>query len=152
PTPTQPLDIYHRPPGPLPPPGYRPPPGVVKGPLRTRLSIIGGLLISNDEGRRWFNDTYTYKLPPRHSVDRTVNMRLEPLLFEKDLDVYGICTAPRRLESEISDFLVITFVQHGPFTHDGPEAYEEVYDENRKPIPGVKEEKIKEQLKEYFGM
>ncbi|KAG6820197.1 hypothetical protein H0H93_004047, partial [Arthromyces matolae] len=54
------------------------------------------------------------------------------------------------LESDISDFLIITFVQRGPFTHDGPEAYEEVYDEDRKPIPGVKEEQIKAQLKEYF--
>ncbi|KAG6852898.1 hypothetical protein C0991_008295, partial [Blastosporella zonata] len=148
--PTKPLDIHDRLySGGLPPPWYRPPPDVVKGPLRTHLSIIAGLVISNDEGRRWFKDFYDYELP-RHSLDGNIPIRLQPLLCEKILDVYDCCMAPRRLESEICDFLVITFIQRGPFVHNGPEAYEEVYDEDRKPIPGAKEEEIKERLKKHF--
>ena len=58
---------------------------------------------------------------------------------------------PRRLESQLSDFLVITQVIRGPFVHDGPEMYEEVYDVEQQPIEGVKEMEVKEHLKKNLG-
>lgn len=41
---------------------------------------------------------------------------------------------------------VITQTERGPFIHDGPDAYEEVLQEDCRPIPGVKEEEVKEWL------
>jgi hypothetical protein len=43
----------------------------------------------------------------------------------------------------VFDFLVITQTERGPFIHDGPDAYEEVLQEDCRPIPGVKEEEVK---------
>ena len=37
------------------------------GPPRILDSIIAGPLFSNDEGRRWFKDTYNYELAKNHS-------------------------------------------------------------------------------------
>ena len=62
---------------------------------------------------------------------------------------FACCTAPRRLDATLSDILVITQILQGPFVHDGPENYEEVYQEDRKPIPGVLEEEVV--VKEEFG-
>jgi hypothetical protein len=145
------VNIYENPnpKGVLPPPWYRAPPGVTKGPTRTRSSIIAGLLIANDEGRRWFKESYNYELPDHHRQDVNIPIRLRKLLEEKGIAL-GCCTAPRRLESAVSDCLVITQILQDPFVHDGPEAYEEVLQEDRKPIPGVKEE-VKGQLKKEFG-
>jgi hypothetical protein len=66
----------------------------MKGPTRTRASIIGGLLISNDEGHRWFkDDTYNYELPDNRRQDINVTIRLGTLLEgEKDIAL-GCCTA-----------------------------------------------------------
>jgi hypothetical protein len=131
--------------GALPPPWYRPPAHIKKGPTRARASIIAGLLISNEEGCRWFKEKYNYELPAHHRQDMNVAIRLETLLEEKGIALGG-CTAPRRLEI-ISDFLVITQVLQGPFVHDGPERYEEVFQEDLKPIPGVLEGEVEAKLK-----
>jgi len=58
---------------------------------------------------------------------------------------------PRRLESGICDFIIITQIHYGPFTIDGPDRYEEVLQEDRKPIPGVKEEELTAWLKKELG-
>ena len=42
----------------------------------------------------------------------------------------------------MNDILVITQILLGPFKHDGLENYEEVYEQDRKPIPGVLEEEV----------
>ena len=42
-----------------------------------------------------------------------------------------------------SDALVITQIERNPFIHDGPEMYDEVLQEDRRLIPGLKEEKVK---------
>ena len=136
--------------GALPPPWYRPPPGVTKGPTRTRACIVAGLLITNDEGRRWFKQKYNYQLADHHGQDLNVLIRLEDLVKEKGI-AFGCFTAPRRLESDVTDTLVITQIIEGPFVHDGPQSYEEVYEEDRKPVPGVREEEIKVQLKNEFS-
>ncbi|KAF5378132.1 hypothetical protein D9615_007570 [Tricholomella constricta] len=150
----RPIDIFHNPhpEGVLPPPFYRPPSSVVTGRRRTRSCIIGGLLIDNDEGRRWFKDTYNIELADHHREDMNVRLRLIPLLKEKNIDAYSCHTAPRRLEGVVCDWLIVTHIQLGPFVHSGPDYYEEVYDEDVKPVPGVKEEKVKAQLKKEIGI
>ncbi|KAF5378109.1 hypothetical protein D9615_007563 [Tricholomella constricta] len=115
--------------------------------LRVRVCVKG-----NDEGRRWFKDTYNIELADHHRQDGNVRLRLNPLLKEKNIDAYSCHTAPRRLEGVICDWLIVTQILLGPFVHNGPDYYEEVYDEKMKPVPGVKEEKVKAQLKKEFGI
>ncbi|KAG6812467.1 hypothetical protein H0H92_002732 [Tricholoma furcatifolium] len=147
------LTIHDRgaPEGQLPFPWYRPPPEVTEGPRRLRSSIVGGLLISNDEGRRWYKEMSNIELADHHRQDRSVNLKLAKQLVEKGIDAYDACTAPRRFDI-VHDFLVITHIVHGPFIHDGPEHYEEVLDEDRKPTPGAKEEKAKADLLSKLGI
>ncbi|KAG6823346.1 hypothetical protein H0H92_010548 [Tricholoma furcatifolium] len=142
-------DIHERGDGALPPPWYRPPADVTKGPMRTRTSIIAGLVIRNDEARRWYYENYKVQLSNNRDVN--VIVKLRRLLSEKGIDAYDISFAPRRMDPYVSDFLIITQIDTGLFTHDGPEAYEEVYDEGRKPIEGVTEETVKAQLLSKFG-
>ena len=145
------VDIHVNPyPGTLPPPYYRPPPGVVKGPTRRARSIIFGLLIDNEVGREWIKKAYDYELQSDHSEDLTIYMQLEKLAIEKGI-AFGCCAAPRRLEALVADVLVITQIQSGPFTYDGPETYEEVLEEDRRPVPGVKEEEVKVWLEQELG-
>ena len=78
-------------------------------------------------------------------------------MFSYDLKIYSekrvspSAVSPRGLESDITDTLVITQIIEGPFFHDGPRSYEEVYQEDRKPTPGAREEKIKARLKKELG-
>ena len=143
-------DIHENPhPHLLPPPWYRPPPEVTKGPKRMENCIIFGLLIDNEEGRAWFKKTYNCELKSDHSQDITIPIELEDLVKEKDM-AFGCNPVQRRLELEL-DFLVITQIERGPFIHDGPEAYDEVLQEDRRPIPGQKEEKVKAWLENELG-
>jgi len=145
------FDIHVNPhPGTLPPPWYRPPPDVMKGPTRSADSIVFGLLIDNEAAREWFKNAYKYELRSDHSEDLSITIQLKKLVIEKGI-AFGCCAAPRRLESLVSDFLVITQIEHGPFIHDGPETYEEVLEEHRRPIPGAKEEGVKARLHKELG-
>ena len=143
------IHVNPHPPGILPPPWYRPPPGVMKGPTRSQDSIIFGLLIDNDDGRAWFKKTFHHELLSDHSQDLGIVLQLDDLVTEKDM-AFGCCPAPRRLEL-VSDALVITQIERGPFIHDGPETYDEVLQEDRRPIPGLKEEKVKGWLENEVG-
>ncbi|KAG6827604.1 hypothetical protein H0H92_011143 [Tricholoma furcatifolium] len=147
------IDIHDRGAGALPVPCYRPAPGDTKGLRRTRASIIGGLLIDNDEGRRWFKEKYDVELADHryNGRDINVNLRIRRLLEEEGIDAYHICTAPRRFES-VCGFLIITHIERGPFIREGPEAYEEVYDEVLKPVPGLKEEQVRADLLLKLGI
>ena len=107
-----------------PPPWFRAPPGVTKGPIRTLEYIIFGHFIENDEGRAWFKRTYGAELSSDHNQDLTIPVLLAKMVKAKDM-AFGCTTAPRRLEV-LPDFLVITQIERGPFTHDGPQIYEEV--------------------------
>ena len=131
------------------PPWYRAPPGVTKGPKRTQEYIIFGLFINNEEGRAWLKETYNCELSIDHKQDLNVPVQLNKLVKEKDM-AFGCTSAPRRLEV-VSDFLVITQIEFGPFTHDGPQAYDEVLQEDRRPIPGHKEVKVKAWLENEVG-
>ena len=139
------------PPEALPPPWYLPPPNVTRGPKRARACIIGGLLVDHDEGHRWFKAFYNYDLPNHHRQDLNIPIWLEKLFLEQGIAL-GCSFTPRRLESQLSDFLVITQVIRGPFVHDGPEMYEEVYDLERQPIEGVNETEVKDLLKKNLGV
>jgi len=137
-------------PGTLPPPNYRPPPGVTKGRPRMQDFIISGPLIDNETGRRWFQQTYQYELSSDHCEDLNIPMRLKELVTDEGI-AFGCCAAPRRLDSSVCDFLVITEIQFGPFVNNGPDYYEEVLQEDLRPIPGVKEEKANAWLLKELG-
>jgi hypothetical protein len=62
------------------------------------------------------------------------------------------CHTDQPAEHAAWDFLVVTYIERGPFRHDGVEDCEFVVDEERKPHPGVKEVKVRDQLKELFGV
>ncbi|KAG6855275.1 hypothetical protein H0H87_005617, partial [Tephrocybe sp. NHM501043] len=109
---------------------------ITKGPKHLATSIISGLLIDNDEGYRWFKEKFNAKLTSDHSEHINVNLQLINTMAQKDIPLNCV-TAPCRLESAVSNFLTITHVQTGCFVHNVPEAYDEVYDEDKKPIPGV---------------
>ena len=112
-------------------------------------SIIFDLLIDNEDGRAWFKKACNYELPCNHKQDLNIPFRLNHIVIEKNM-AFGCCPAPRRLEL-VSDCLVITQIERGPFIHDGPESYDEVLQEDRRPIPGVKEKKVKAWLEKEVG-
>ena len=135
-------DIYVK----RPHPWYRAPPGVMKGPKRTLEYIIFGHLIKNEEGRAWYKKTYGYELSIDRLEDLNVPLELDELIKEKDI-AFGCTSAPRRLEA-VSDCLVITQIEFGPFTHT--QVDDEVLQEDM-PIPGQKEEKVKARLENEVG-
>lgn len=68
-----------------------------------------------------------------------ISFQLDDLVIEKDM-AFGC------------DYLVITQIERGPFIHDGQETiYDDVLEEDRRPIPGLKEEKIKAWLEKEVG-
>ncbi|KAG6815460.1 hypothetical protein H0H87_001609 [Tephrocybe sp. NHM501043] len=143
---TEQIDIYDRRyEGGLPPPWYRPPPHVTEGPSRAASSIIGGLLIDNDEGRRWFKAHFDKELASDHCQDLSIAVALDRLIKELNINAFACSCAPRRLESAVFDFIIVTYIENGHFIHNGPETYDEVCDD-RKPIPGRAEEELKEEL------
>ena len=56
------------------------------------------------------------------------------------------CPAPRRLELVLDYLIIIIQIERGLFIHDDLETYEEVLQGDRRPIPGVKEEKVEEEV------
>jgi hypothetical protein len=134
-----------------------------KGSPRSHSCIVGGLFIEGKEGCRWWESiSGGYKLADDHSEDLSVMMTLSQKLDEHDItDARRVCLIipcqenchadeppadPRAL-----DFLVVTYIERGPFCHDGVNNCEYIVDEERKPHPGVKEAKLRDQLKELFG-
>jgi hypothetical protein len=51
----------------------------------------------------------------------------------------------------VSDFLVITQTQYGRWMNDGPENYEEVFQEVLKPHPSAHEDKVNDRLENELG-
>lgn len=101
--------------------------------------------------RRWLEDRFKLELATDHSEDINIPYQLNKLVLDNGIAL-GCCTAPRRLDPLVSDILVITQIDlRGPFVHDGPDAYDEVLQEDRKPIPGVKEEEVKAWLMKETG-
>lgn len=61
-------------------PSNQPLTDVPKGQPRLRRSIAAGLVISNDEGRRWFKDKFGTELPESHALDFNVPLQLEEMM------------------------------------------------------------------------
>lgn len=129
-----------------------------KGTLRQRSCIIGGLLIENDEGRRWFKDTFGHELASDHTEDISVMVALWRKLDPDGMDTPTVCLVSQchgchsnghNAQCFVFDFLVITYIEPGPFWHDGVNDCDFVLDEQLKPCPGVKETEVKQQLKEF---
>ena len=110
-----------------------PSPNVTRGPKRAQARIIGGLLVDHDDGHRWLKAFYNYDLPNHHRQDFNILIHLEKLFLEQGIAL-GCSFALRHLESQFSDFLVITQVIRWPFVQDGPEMHEEVYDVERRSL------------------
>jgi len=146
-------EIYPNPDAPdaIPRPWYRPPPGVTNGRPRLPNCIKAGLIISNEEGRRWFEQQYGARLADHHRQDSNIPLRLNRILQEGGIAV-GCSFAPRRHESGVSDFVVITQTQYGRWMNDGPENYEEVFQEEMKPHPSALEDKAKYRLENELGV
>jgi len=50
-----------------------------------------GVDISNDEGHRWFKETYNHELPTHYRQDMNVPIRLEKLLEERNQNQFKLC-------------------------------------------------------------
>jgi hypothetical protein len=134
-----------------------------RGRLRNRSCIVGGLFIEGKEGIRWWNSISRSKLADDHSEDLSVVMSLWRRLEDHGItDARRVCLIDPCLEKchadeppadlKAWDFLVVTYIERGPFSHDGINNCEYIVDEERKPHPGPKETRLKEQLKELFGV
>jgi hypothetical protein len=101
-----------------------------KGEPRDYSCIVGGLFIECKEGRQWWERTSGWKLAGDHSEDLSVMMSLWRKLKQHDItDARRVCFIDRCLEDchadeppadpKAWDFLVVTYVERGPFCHDG---------------------------------
>ncbi|KIJ96817.1 hypothetical protein K443DRAFT_124317 [Laccaria amethystina LaAM-08-1] len=96
--------------------------------------IKAGLVISNEEGHRWFEQQY-------HRQDTNVPLRLGRLLEDGGIAI-GRSSAPppRGQESGGCDFMVVTQMQYGQWINDAPDGYEEVVQAELKAHLSVLEE------------
>jgi hypothetical protein len=108
-----------------------------------------GLLIDSEDGRAWIKKAYNCELRSDHSQDIIIPVQHNDLVKEKDM-AFGCSPVQRRLEL-VLHFLVFTQIERGPFIHDGPKTYDEVLQDDRRPIPGQKEEKVKAWLVNEVG-
>lgn len=111
-----------------------------RSPPHISRTINAGLLVSNEERRRWFKQKCGIELGDRE--DLNVPLRLSQIVRDNGMAL-GCIFAPRL------DFLVIAQCLSGCWRHDGPD--EEVLTEDVKPIETVHEERIKEWLGKELG-
>lgn len=86
-----------------------------------------------------------------HRQNSNIPLRLNTLVREAGIAI-GCCFAPRRHESSVSDFLVITQMQRGEWINDGPDNYEEVYQEDLKCHSSAIEDEAKQRLENEMGL
>ena len=93
-----------------------------------------------------------YELQKDHKQDLSVPIQLDGLVKEKDV-AFGCCSG---LEL-VSDVLVMNVIRVRLITnwtwsfYDGPQSYDEVLQEDRRPILSQKEEKLKAWLENEVG-
>ncbi|KAJ7206307.1 hypothetical protein GGX14DRAFT_643330, partial [Mycena pura] len=93
---------------------------------RTNYRMVGGILIPNEEGIRWFEQTYGRELSKDHSADASVRVELERVLTEVVEGVpFGVEYAPRR-DAAWCDFLAVTQSESGVWEHSNPDGVNEV--------------------------
>ncbi|KAJ7106778.1 hypothetical protein C8R44DRAFT_745232 [Mycena epipterygia] len=93
---------------------------------RTNYQMVGGILIPNEEGVRWFEEMYGRELRKDHSADASVRMELERILTEVEGEPLGVEYAPRR-DAPWYDFLATTQLEKGIWAHDNPDGMDEVF-------------------------
>ncbi|KAJ7362416.1 hypothetical protein DFH08DRAFT_1073593 [Mycena albidolilacea] len=55
---------------------------------RTHYQMVGGIHIPNEEGVRWFEQTYGRELPKDHREDASVRVELERILTELERGIW----------------------------------------------------------------
>jgi hypothetical protein len=93
---------------------------------RTSYQMVGGIHIPNEEGVRWFEETYGRELPKDHRADASVRMELERILTEVEGEPLGVEYAPRR-DAPWYDFLAATQLERGIWEHNNPNGVDEVF-------------------------
>lgn len=131
------------------PPWYRPPPGEDTGSRAVWNTIIAGLIVSNEEGRRWFSEKFGIELADHGRQDANITLRLRPIFREKQIP-YQCRWVPRRLDTR-DDIMIITQCLQGQWEHIGPINYSEVTEEDRKPIEGQAEQELRKRLLDEVG-
>ncbi|KAJ7215670.1 hypothetical protein B0H12DRAFT_1241972 [Mycena haematopus] len=81
--------------------------------------------IPNEEGVRWFGQTYDRELRKDHCADVSVRMELERILTEVEGEPLGVEYAPCR-DTPWYDFLAATQLENGIWEHDNPHGINEV--------------------------
>ncbi|KAJ7767906.1 hypothetical protein DFH07DRAFT_769427 [Mycena maculata] len=92
---------------------------------RTSYQMVGGIVIPNEEGVRWFEQTYGRELPKDHCADASVRMELERILTEVEGEPLGVEYAPRR-DAPWYDFLAAMQLARGMWEHGNPAGVDEV--------------------------
>ncbi|KAJ7470245.1 hypothetical protein B0H11DRAFT_2196505 [Mycena galericulata] len=92
---------------------------------RTNYQMVGGILIPNEEGVRWFEKTYGRELRKDHRQDASVRMELERILTEVEGEPFGVEYVPRR-DAPWYDFLAATQWEKGIWEHDNTDYIDEV--------------------------
>jgi hypothetical protein len=87
--------------------------------------MAGGIHIPNEEGVRWFEQTYGRELPKDHREDASVRVELERILTEVEGELLGVEYAPR-CDAPWYDFLAATQLERGIWEHGNPDGIDEV--------------------------
>ncbi|KAJ7860878.1 hypothetical protein B0H14DRAFT_3445850 [Mycena olivaceomarginata] len=87
--------------------------------------MFGGIHIPNEEGVRWFEQTYDTELPKDHRADASVRVELERILTEVEGSPFGVEYAPRR-DAPWYDFLAATQWERGIWEHGNADGTNEV--------------------------
>ncbi|KAJ7890056.1 hypothetical protein B0H14DRAFT_3429115 [Mycena olivaceomarginata] len=87
--------------------------------------MVGGIHISNEEGVRWFEQTYGRELPKDHREDASVRAELERILTEVEGELLGVEYAPH-CDAPWYDFLAATQLERGIWEHGNPDGIDEV--------------------------
>ncbi|KAJ7692363.1 hypothetical protein B0H14DRAFT_2570796 [Mycena olivaceomarginata] len=103
-------------------PSHNSPPSAAR---RTNYQMVGGIHIPNEEGVRWFEQTYGRELPKDHREDASVRVELERILTEVEGEPFGVEYAPRR-DAPWYDFLAATQFERGIWEHGNPDGIDEV--------------------------
>ncbi|KAJ7068857.1 hypothetical protein B0H15DRAFT_141737 [Mycena belliarum] len=112
-------------------------------PIRVNHHMVGGILIPNAEGVRWYKDTYGVELSKDHRMDGSVRMQLERILTREYNLPFGVDYAPRR------DFLATTQVEDGVWVHNNPKYVDDVLvPEHQMKGDSPREEEMREILRD----
>ncbi|KAF8161307.1 hypothetical protein B0H34DRAFT_700383 [Crassisporium funariophilum] len=112
-------------------------------------TINAGLLVSNEEGRRWFKQKYGIELADHHRQDFNVPLRLGQILRDNDMALG--CTLVSRRSDTFRDFLVITQCLRDCWRNYGSFISNEVCLEDVQLMEEAHEERTKTWLERELG-